>query len=140
MLVLLCRYVYSVHCSCTLCHVHCAIAPVYHAVVSVGSVLCSCVGGTGVLTQCCCPCSLIHVVVYTLYKVTLLALLDTASEHSLQPQQELVPRKPENPTLRIPTTYTMLLCKVLDAGSASSLPSLVLRSMLKQRRILMRMH
>jgi len=28
----------------------------------------------------------------------------------------------------------------IDSGSASSLPSLVLRSMLKQRRILMRMH
>jgi len=41
---------------------------------------------------------------------------------------------------RIPTTYTMLPYKALIAGSASSLPSLVLRSMLKQRRILMRMH
>jgi len=35
-----------------------------------------------------------------------------------------------------------LLCSFagIGAGSASSLPSLVLRSMLKQRRILMRMH
>jgi len=41
---------------------------------------------------------------------------------------------------RIPNPYTMLLYKGIDSGSASSLPSLVLRSMLKQRRILMRMH
>jgi len=38
------------------------------------------------------------------------------------------------------TTNTMLLYEALVAGNASSLPSLVLRSMLKQRRILMRMH
>jgi len=39
----------------------------------------------------------------------------------------------------IPATYTMLLSKALVAGAVSSLPSLVLRSMLKQRRILLRM-
>jgi len=43
-------------------------------------------------------------------------------------------------TYSISSTYTILLCKALVAGIASSLPSLVLRSMLKQRRILMRMH
>jgi len=36
-------------------------------------------------------------------------------------------------------TYTVLLVGIGD-GNARSLPSLVLRSMLKQRRILMRMH
>jgi len=39
----------------------------------------------------------------------------------------------------IQSTDTILLCKVLVVA-ASSLPSPVLRSMLKQRRILMRMH
>jgi len=40
------------------------------------------------------------------------------------------------------TIQQLTLCTLLGIGSgvASSLPSLVLRSMLKQRRILMRMH
>jgi len=40
----------------------------------------------------------------------------------------------------IPVTYTMLSLVGIDSDNVSSLPSLVLRSMLKQRRILMRAH
>jgi len=51
------------------------------------------------------------------------------------------PRQLLNPaSYNIPSTYTMLLWQGIDSGNASALPSPVLRSMLKQRRILMRMH
>jgi len=48
------------------------------------------------------------------------------------------PEYPE-PILQYPITYTMLLWQGIGSGIASSLPSLVSRSMLKQRRVLLRM-
>jgi len=47
---------------------------------------------------------------------------------------------PMNPAYTDTNNLHYALCKALVAGNASSLPLHVLRSLLKQRRILMRMH
>jgi len=55
--------------------------------------------------------------------------------------QQLVPQAvPEPCHYRITSTYTMLLLQGIGSGHRQLIASLVLRSMLKQRRILMRMH
>jgi len=69
-------------------------------------------------------------------------LLTVMLGHSivLQHQQHLVPSTSRNRHLTVYNSLHYAPLLGIGSGTASSLPSLVLRSMLKQRRILMRMH
>jgi len=62
------------------------------------------------------------------------------SRAALSNRQQVVSRHSRTQHLQYTSNIHYAPCKALVAGTASSLPSPVLRSMLKQRRILMRMH
>jgi len=59
---------------------------------------------------------------------------------STVPSQQLVSQDILEPSASIPSNLHYAPLIGIGSGNASSLPPLVLRSMLKQRRILMRMH